>query len=176
MELPGMEGVGGRTLCHGLDLHTGRAIARLAPITETGPCAGGPGRPASESRSEAGAAEPSPTTRVCVGSRQVPHTFVAISTELPFITAFLRQDFISFGSGEPPASEYHSFVLYHNNSPRWAELLKLPIPVDKFRSAHIRFEFRHCSSECPAGPLVPGVVWRRGVRVPRVQCLMVAVG
>ncbi|KAL0617908.1 Dedicator of cytokinesis protein 4, partial [Plecturocebus cupreus] len=55
------------------------------------------------------------------------------------------EDFISFGSGEPPASEYHSFVLYHNNSPRWSELLKLPIPVDKFRGAHIRFEFRHCS-------------------------------
>ncbi|XP_023606769.1 LOW QUALITY PROTEIN: dedicator of cytokinesis protein 4 [Myotis lucifugus] len=57
------------------------------------------------------------------------------------------KDFISFGSGEPPASEYHSFVLYHNNSPRWAELLKLPIPVDKFRGAHIRFEFRHCSTK-----------------------------
>ncbi|KAB0375896.1 hypothetical protein FD755_012539 [Muntiacus reevesi] len=64
------------------------------------------------------------------------------------------KDFISFGCGEPPASEYHSFVLYHNNSPRWSELLKLPIPVDKFRGAHIRFEFRHCSSkwmECLRG-------------------------
>ncbi|ELK12672.1 Dedicator of cytokinesis protein 4 [Pteropus alecto] len=57
------------------------------------------------------------------------------------------KDFIAFGSGEPLASEYHSFVLYHNNSPRWAELLKLPIPVDKFRGAHIRFEFRHCSTK-----------------------------
>lgn len=64
---------------------------------------------------------------------------------------FLCQDFISFGSGEPPAGEYRSFVLYHNNSPRWAELLKLPIPVDKFRGAHIRFEFRHCSSKCLVG-------------------------
>ncbi|XP_020666098.1 dedicator of cytokinesis protein 4 isoform X5 [Pogona vitticeps] len=59
----------------------------------------------------------------------------------------ILKDFISFGSGEPPASEYHSFVLYHNNSPRWAELLKLPIPVDKFRGAHLRFEFRHCSTK-----------------------------
>ncbi|EDM03344.1 rCG61551 [Rattus norvegicus] len=57
------------------------------------------------------------------------------------------KDFISFGSGEPLASEYHSFVLYHNNSPRWSELLKLPIPVDKFRGSHIRFEFRHCSTK-----------------------------
>uniref|UniRef100_A0A452I8B0 Uncharacterized protein n=1 Tax=Gopherus agassizii TaxID=38772 RepID=A0A452I8B0_9SAUR len=59
----------------------------------------------------------------------------------------ILKDFISFGSGEPPASKFHSFVLYHNNSPRWAELLKLPIPVDKFRGAHIRFEFRHCSTK-----------------------------
>ncbi|KAJ7415529.1 Dedicator of cytokinesis protein 3 [Pitangus sulphuratus] len=59
----------------------------------------------------------------------------------------ILKDFISFGSGEPPASEYHSFVLYHNNGPRWAELLKLPIPVDKFRGAHIRCEFRHCSTK-----------------------------
>uniref|UniRef100_A0A8C6K107 Dedicator of cytokinesis protein 4 n=1 Tax=Melopsittacus undulatus TaxID=13146 RepID=A0A8C6K107_MELUD len=59
----------------------------------------------------------------------------------------ILKDFISFGSGEPPASEYHSFVLYHNNGPRWSELLKLPIPVDKFRGAHIRCEFRHCSTK-----------------------------
>uniref|UniRef100_A0A2K6ERU0 Dedicator of cytokinesis 4 n=1 Tax=Propithecus coquereli TaxID=379532 RepID=A0A2K6ERU0_PROCO len=67
--------------------------------------------------------------------------FIVDSSGLPL------KDFISFGSGEPPASEYHSFVLYHNNSPRWSELLKLPIPVDKFRGAHIRFEFRHCSTK-----------------------------
>lgn len=59
----------------------------------------------------------------------------------------ILKSFISFGSGEPPADEFHSFVLYHNNSPRWAELLKLPIPVDNFRGAHIRFEFRHCSTK-----------------------------
>lgn len=75
--------------------------------------------------------------------------------ELSLTACFLRQDFISFGSGEPPASEYHSFVLYHNNSPRWAELLKLPIPVDKFRGAHLRFEFRHCSSKCFVGAGLP---------------------
>lgn len=58
------------------------------------------------------------------------------------------QDCISLGSGEPNASEYRSFVLYHNNSPRWSEMVKLPIPIDRFRGSHLRFEFRHCSSEC----------------------------
>uniref|UniRef100_A0A8B9LRX6 Dedicator of cytokinesis protein 4 n=1 Tax=Astyanax mexicanus TaxID=7994 RepID=A0A8B9LRX6_ASTMX len=54
---------------------------------------------------------------------------------------------VTAGSGEPGADEYHSFVLYHNNSPRWAEQIKLPIPVDMFRGSHVRFEFRHCSTK-----------------------------
>lgn len=57
------------------------------------------------------------------------------------------QGFVAVGSGEPGGDEYHTFVLYHNNSPRWAELIKLPIPVDMFRGSHVRFEFRHCSSK-----------------------------
>lgn len=61
--------------------------------------------------------------------------------------SFSSQDCISLGSGEPNTSEYRSFVLYHNNSPRWSEMVKLPIPIDRFRGSHLRFEFRHCSSE-----------------------------
>lgn len=57
------------------------------------------------------------------------------------------QSHVAAGSGEPGADEYHSLVLYHNNSPRWAEQIKLPIPVDMFRGSHVRFEFRHCSSK-----------------------------
>lgn len=64
--------------------------------------------------------------------------------------ASLFQDCISLGSGEPNRSSYHSFVLYHSNSPRWGEIIKLPIPIDRFRGSHLRFEFRHCSSEWPS--------------------------
>uniref|UniRef100_A0A8C8H1R2 Dedicator of cytokinesis 4b n=1 Tax=Oncorhynchus tshawytscha TaxID=74940 RepID=A0A8C8H1R2_ONCTS len=56
-------------------------------------------------------------------------------------------DIEAAGSGEPGGDVYHSFVLYHNNSPRWAEQIKLPIPVDMFRGSHVRFEFRHCSTK-----------------------------
>ncbi|RLV94439.1 hypothetical protein DV515_00013122 [Chloebia gouldiae] len=59
----------------------------------------------------------------------------------------ILKDCISLGSGEPSRSAYHSFVLYHNNSPRWGELIKLPIPIDRFRGSHLRFEFRHCSTK-----------------------------
>uniref|UniRef100_A0A3B4Z574 Dedicator of cytokinesis protein 3-like n=1 Tax=Stegastes partitus TaxID=144197 RepID=A0A3B4Z574_9TELE len=57
------------------------------------------------------------------------------------------KDCISLGSGEPNTCEYRSFVLYHNNSPRWSEMVKLPIPIDRFRGSHLRFEFRHCSTK-----------------------------
>ncbi|KAJ3586458.1 hypothetical protein NHX12_012856, partial [Muraenolepis orangiensis] len=57
------------------------------------------------------------------------------------------KDCISLGSGEPNTSEHRSFVLYHNNGPRWSEMVKLPIPIDRFRGSHLRFEFRHCSTK-----------------------------
>ncbi|XP_044307406.1 dedicator of cytokinesis protein 3 [Varanus komodoensis] len=59
----------------------------------------------------------------------------------------ILKDCISLGSGEPSRSVYHSFVLYHSNSPRWGEVIKLPIPIDRFRGSHLRFEFRHCSTK-----------------------------
>uniref|UniRef100_A0A8B9L244 Dedicator of cytokinesis 4 n=1 Tax=Astyanax mexicanus TaxID=7994 RepID=A0A8B9L244_ASTMX len=51
------------------------------------------------------------------------------------------------GSGEPGADEFHSFVLYHSNSPRWSEQIKLAVPPELFRATHLRFEFRHCSTK-----------------------------
>uniref|UniRef100_A0A8C1C6Q7 Dedicator of cytokinesis 3 n=2 Tax=Cyprinus carpio TaxID=7962 RepID=A0A8C1C6Q7_CYPCA len=59
----------------------------------------------------------------------------------------ILKECISLGSGEHNISEYRSFVLYHNNSPRWSEVIKLPIPIDRFRGSHLRFEFRHCSTK-----------------------------
>ncbi|GAA6088698.1 dedicator of cytokinesis protein 3-like [Tachysurus ichikawai] len=57
------------------------------------------------------------------------------------------KDCISVGCGEPNVSEHCSFVLYHNNSPRWSESLKLSIPIERFRGSHLRIEFRHCSMD-----------------------------
>ncbi|RXM97902.1 Dedicator of cytokinesis protein 4 [Acipenser ruthenus] len=72
---------------------------------------------------------------------------VEITVYVLDIDGQILKNYVSAGSGEPALSEFHSFVLYHNNSPRWAELLKLPIPVDMFRGSHVRFEFRHCSTK-----------------------------
>lgn len=52
-----------------------------------------------------------------------------------------------FGAaGMEGSSEYQSLVIYHHNSPSWAETVRLAIPIDKFYGSHVRFEFRHCSS------------------------------
>ncbi|XP_016844337.1 dedicator of cytokinesis protein 3 isoform X2 [Nasonia vitripennis] len=52
-----------------------------------------------------------------------------------------------FGAaGTDGSSEYQSLVIYHHNSPSWAETLRLAVPIDKFYGSHVRFEFRHCST------------------------------
>ncbi|XP_037099092.1 dedicator of cytokinesis protein 4b isoform X1 [Syngnathus acus] len=72
---------------------------------------------------------------------------VEITIYLLDIDGHILKSHVAAGSGEPGGDEYHSLVLYHNNSPRWAEQIKLPIPVDMFRGSHVRFEFRHCSTK-----------------------------
>jgi dedicator of cytokinesis protein 3 len=53
-----------------------------------------------------------------------------------------------FGAaGMDGSSEYQSLVIYHHNSPSWAETVRLAVPIDKFYGSHVRFEFRHCSSK-----------------------------
>ncbi|XP_065212165.1 dedicator of cytokinesis protein 3 isoform X2 [Planococcus citri] len=49
-------------------------------------------------------------------------------------------------SGTEGTDEYHSTIIYHHNSPCWYETIRLRIPLDKYNVAHIRFEFRHCST------------------------------
>ncbi|XP_076266616.1 dedicator of cytokinesis spg isoform X4 [Rhynchophorus ferrugineus] len=49
-------------------------------------------------------------------------------------------------SGVEGASEYNSMIIYHHNSPAWAENVRLTLPIDKFAGAHVRLEYRHCST------------------------------
>lgn len=50
-------------------------------------------------------------------------------------------------SGIEGVSEYNSMIIYHHNSPAWAENIRLTLPIDKFAGAHVRLEYRHCSSK-----------------------------
>ncbi|GFS09602.1 dedicator of cytokinesis protein 3 [Elysia marginata] len=49
-------------------------------------------------------------------------------------------------NGEPMSTNFLSYVLYHNNSPKWNETIRLSIPNEKFNTSHIRLEISHCSN------------------------------
>jgi len=45
------------------------------------------------------------------------------------------------------AVDYKSVILYHQNSPKWNETIRLTLPIEQFPDAHFRVEYRHCSSK-----------------------------
>ncbi|XP_065350993.1 dedicator of cytokinesis protein 1 isoform X4 [Cloeon dipterum] len=53
---------------------------------------------------------------------------------------------IMMGAGAGPQDEYKSVVYYHEDKPKWYETLKIAIPIDEFKSCHIKFFFKHRSS------------------------------
>ena len=53
---------------------------------------------------------------------------------------------LSFGAGSDQMSEYKSVVYYHEERPKWMETLKISIPIEEFYGGHLKFTFRHRSS------------------------------
>jgi dedicator of cytokinesis protein 3 len=64
-------------------------------------------------------------------------------------------------SGDKMDNSYRSMVLYHNNSPAWNETVRIFVPIDKFANAHIRFEFRGCSTKDKSEPKLFGFSFAR---------------
>ncbi|ORY03265.1 hypothetical protein K493DRAFT_297523 [Basidiobolus meristosporus CBS 931.73] len=58
------------------------------------------------------------------------------------------------GSGEANVTQYESTVIYHSNNPRWDEAIKIEVTPDIFKSSHIFFTFRHCSSKEQSGSTI----------------------
>lgn len=52
---------------------------------------------------------------------------------------------ISGGAGSIPKDQYKSVVYYHDDKPKWNEYFKvaLPMNIEEFSGAHIRFTFKH---------------------------------
>lgn len=53
---------------------------------------------------------------------------------------------ITFGGGAPFIDEYQSVIYYHEDKPRWCETFKIAIPIEEFKHAHLKFTFKHRSS------------------------------
>ncbi|XP_071445315.1 dedicator of cytokinesis protein 1 isoform X2 [Hetaerina americana] len=53
---------------------------------------------------------------------------------------------ISMGGGIDPLNEYHSVIYYHEDKPRWQETFKAAIPIEEFKGSHLKFTFKHRSS------------------------------
>lgn len=53
---------------------------------------------------------------------------------------------MTLGGGVSPIDEYHSVIYYHEDKPRWCETFKIAIPIEEFKQAHLKFTFKHRSS------------------------------
>lgn len=53
---------------------------------------------------------------------------------------------ISMGAGIELIDEYKSVIYYHDDKPKWNETFKIQLPIDEFKNCHIRFMFKHRSS------------------------------
>ncbi|XP_058798317.1 dedicator of cytokinesis protein 1 isoform X2 [Phymastichus coffea] len=53
---------------------------------------------------------------------------------------------ITLGGGALCIDDYRSVIYYHEDKPRWCETFKIAVPIEEFKLAHLKFTFKHRSS------------------------------
>lgn len=80
------------------------------------------------------------------GGKSIPKNIEA-SISLIDKNGIVINECISPGSNCDNISFYRSCIFYHSNSPKWNDSIKINVPLAEFDNAHIRIEFRHCSTK-----------------------------
>lgn len=47
------------------------------------------------------------------------------------------------GGGVEALNEFKSVIYYHEDKPKWNEIFKVAVPIEEFKSSHIKFMFKH---------------------------------
>lgn len=53
---------------------------------------------------------------------------------------------ITLGGGTSAINEYRSVIYHHDDRPKWNETFKIAVPIEEFKQAHLKFTFKHRSS------------------------------
>lgn len=53
---------------------------------------------------------------------------------------------MTLGGGASTLDEYKSVIYYHVDKPHWYEIFKVAVPIDEFKASHLKFTFKHRSS------------------------------
>lgn len=53
---------------------------------------------------------------------------------------------LTLGAGASMLNEYKSVIYYHDDKPKWNETFKIELSIDEFKNCHLRFTFKHRSS------------------------------
>lgn len=71
---------------------------------------------------------------------------IEVSVSIHNERGHVLKDVISGGNGSNRCKDpYKSVVYYHEDKPKWNEYFKISLPmnIEEFSSAHIRFTFKH---------------------------------